>query len=215
MKQLIHLKSTISPWVRGPIRYSPLARVFLLAAVLFACLALSQTARAANPGPSYLTATNGIRWRERWRAQFQEHDLIRAAAHDHHIRCSGRGHRSVARAQSRSPSTRRGQSRDATLTRAMRFTLFMRHSERGNHHARRPARGTGPGRALDPFQHQPGRRDRGLLQRRERSAFHGFLRTPDGVITTFDVLRCGHRLPAEAHLRRQHQPARGDRGTLR
>ena len=51
MKQLIHLKSTIIPWVTGPIRYSPLARVFLLAAVLFACLPLSQTARAANPAP--------------------------------------------------------------------------------------------------------------------------------------------------------------------
>ena len=51
MKQLIHLKSTIIPRVTGPIRYSPLARVFLLAAVLFACLPLSQTARAANPAP--------------------------------------------------------------------------------------------------------------------------------------------------------------------
>lgn len=51
MKQFIHLKLTIIPSVTGPIRYSPLARVFLLAAVLFACLPLSQTARAANPAP--------------------------------------------------------------------------------------------------------------------------------------------------------------------
>ena len=57
MKQLIHLKSTIIPWVTGPIRYSPLARVFLLAAVLFACLALSQTSRAANPAPGTLAAS--------------------------------------------------------------------------------------------------------------------------------------------------------------
>ena len=57
MKQLIHLKSTIIPWVTGPIRYSPLARVFLLAAVLFACLPLSQTARAANPAPGTLATS--------------------------------------------------------------------------------------------------------------------------------------------------------------
>src|SRR5438477_523354 len=51
MKQFIHLKSTIIPWVTGPIRYSMLARAFFLTAVLFACLALSQAARAANPAP--------------------------------------------------------------------------------------------------------------------------------------------------------------------
>src|SRR5947208_9780472 len=51
MKQLIRLKSAVIPWLRGPVRYPSLARVFLLAPALFACLALSQTARAANPAP--------------------------------------------------------------------------------------------------------------------------------------------------------------------
>src|SRR6266487_856338 len=62
MKQLIHLKSTIIPRVTGTIRYSPLGRVFLLAAVLFGCLPLSQTTQAANPAPGTpaTSASNGV-----------------------------------------------------------------------------------------------------------------------------------------------------------
>src|SRR4029079_4292550 len=63
MKQFIDLKSTISTWVRGPIRYSPFARVFFLIRIFFVCIALSQTARATNPSPITLAtdASDGVR----------------------------------------------------------------------------------------------------------------------------------------------------------
>jgi hypothetical protein len=46
MKQLIHLKSAVIAWVRGPIRCQLLTRVFLLVPLLFACFAFSPAARA-------------------------------------------------------------------------------------------------------------------------------------------------------------------------
>ena len=46
MKQLVHLKSTITPSARGAMRCPPLGRVFLFVAHLLACVALAPVAQA-------------------------------------------------------------------------------------------------------------------------------------------------------------------------
>jgi hypothetical protein len=46
-----NLQRTIIPWVRKPIRCSPLRRLFLLIPLLLTCFAISQTALALNPPP--------------------------------------------------------------------------------------------------------------------------------------------------------------------
>ena len=94
-----------------------------------------------------------------------------------------------ARAQSRSPSTRQGQSRDATPTQAVRFTLFCA-SERRNHRVRRSGRGDRPPAGHSSLQHQPSGCYRWLLQRRERCVSR-FPAYSHGVITTFNVPGAG------------------------
>src|SRR6266480_1063719 len=51
MKQLVHLKSTITPSARGAMRCPPLGRVFLFVAHLLACVALAPVAQAVCPPP--------------------------------------------------------------------------------------------------------------------------------------------------------------------
>src|ERR1044071_9408114 len=51
MKQLVHLKSTITPSARGAIRCPPLGRVFLFVAHLLACVALAPVAQACTTAP--------------------------------------------------------------------------------------------------------------------------------------------------------------------
>src|ERR1043166_1468292 len=51
MKQLVHLKSTITPSARGAMRCPPLGRVFLFVAHLLACVALAPVAQAVCPAP--------------------------------------------------------------------------------------------------------------------------------------------------------------------
>ena len=52
MKQLVHLKSTITPSARGAMRCPPLGRVFLFVAHLLACVALAPVAQAACRPPN-------------------------------------------------------------------------------------------------------------------------------------------------------------------
>jgi hypothetical protein len=52
MKQLVQLKSTITPSARGAMRCPPLGRVFLFVAHLLACVALAPVAQAVCPPPS-------------------------------------------------------------------------------------------------------------------------------------------------------------------
>ena len=58
MNQLIHVILRKTSSAIGQIRCPPLGGVFLLVPLLFACFALSQTARAINPAPGTL-ATSG------------------------------------------------------------------------------------------------------------------------------------------------------------
>src|SRR6476661_1149553 len=51
MKQLVYLKSTITPSARGAMRCPPLGRVFLFVAHLLACVALAPVAQACTPPP--------------------------------------------------------------------------------------------------------------------------------------------------------------------
>src|SRR5947199_7201907 len=51
MKQLVHLKSTITPSARGAMRCPPLGRVFLFVAHLLACVALAPVAQAVCVRP--------------------------------------------------------------------------------------------------------------------------------------------------------------------
>jgi tetratricopeptide (TPR) repeat protein len=48
MKQLVHLKSTITPFARGAMRCPPLGRVFLFVAHLLACVALAPVTQACG-----------------------------------------------------------------------------------------------------------------------------------------------------------------------
>ena len=76
-----------------------------------------------------------------------------------------------------------------------------------------PGAGTGPRQGTRPFSINPAGASAGYYNDAS-GVFHGFLRTPDGVITTFERPGCGHR-SRPGYLRRQHQSAGGDRGTLR
>ena len=51
MKTTLHLKSTITPAVRGSIRCPPLRRVFLFVPLLLTVVALSPTVKAVTPAP--------------------------------------------------------------------------------------------------------------------------------------------------------------------
>ena len=95
-----------------------------------------------------------------------------------------------ARAQSRSPSTRQGRSRDATLTRAAAIHAIRAHRGRRNHHVRRSGRGDRPRQGTRPFSINPAGTSAGYYNDAS-GVFHGFLRTPDGVITTFDIPGAG------------------------
>ena len=52
MKQLVHLKSTITPYARGAMRCPPLGRVFLFGAHLLACVALAPVTQACTAYPN-------------------------------------------------------------------------------------------------------------------------------------------------------------------
>jgi tetratricopeptide (TPR) repeat protein len=54
MKQLVHLKSTITASARGAMTCPPLGRVFLFVAHLLACVALAPVAQAVCPAPDAL-----------------------------------------------------------------------------------------------------------------------------------------------------------------
>ena len=76
-----------------------------------------------------------------------------------------------------------------------------------------PGAGTGPRQGTRPFSINPAGTSAGYYNDAS-GVFHGFLRTPDGVITIFERPGCGHK-SRPGYLRRQHQSAGGDRGTLR
>src|SRR5439155_608944 len=139
MKQFIHLKSTIIPWVTGPIRYSMLARAFFLTAVLFACLALSQAARAATRPFSINSA---------------------GATAGYYSDASGVFHGFL-----RTP--------DGVIT---TFNI--------------PGAGTGPGQGTFAGNIIPGDAIAGRYVDASDVA-HGFLRAPDGTFTTFDAPNAG------------------------
>ena len=108
-----------------------------------------------------------VPWRERWRAQFQEHTFNRAAAHNHYIRWSGLWYRSGP--GHNRVRHQRGRDDLGTLRRRGRCdSRYSALSERRNHRVRRSGRGDRPPAGHSTLQHQPGGRDRGLLQRRER-----------------------------------------------
>ena len=188
MKQLIHLKSTIIPWVTGPIRYSPLARVFLLAAVLFACLPLSQTARAANPavGTPATSASggaiNGV-------LNFSNTPFVRPEPTITTFDAPGAG---TGPGQGTQPFA----INPAGLITGFYFDAgdaihgFLRTPDGTIGTIDVPGAGTGPGQGTTPFSITPA----GAIAGRYVDAsdvFHGFLRTPDGGITTFDVPGAG------------------------
>ena len=188
MKQLIHLKSTIIPSVTGPIRYSPLARVFLLAAVLFACLPLSQTARAANPAPGTPAtsasggAINSVR-------NFSKTALLRPAptitTFDVPGAGSGPGQGTLSFAINPA-GTVTGRYVDASDV----FHSFLRTRDGAIATFDAPGAGTGPGQGTTAFSINPA----GTITGRYSDAsdvLHGFLRTPDGAITTFDAPNAG------------------------
>src|SRR5438128_9792755 len=67
MKQLVHLKSTITPSARGAMRYPPLGRVFLFVAHLLACVALAPVAQAVClPPKDYATYVASYSFTANW-----------------------------------------------------------------------------------------------------------------------------------------------------
>jgi hypothetical protein len=67
MKQFVHLKSTITPYARGAMRYPPLGRVFLFGAHLLACVALAPVAQAcATPRDAWATYVASYSFTANW-----------------------------------------------------------------------------------------------------------------------------------------------------
>jgi tetratricopeptide (TPR) repeat protein len=67
MKQLIHLKSTITPSMRGAMRCPPLGRVFVFVAHLLACVALAPVAQAcATPRDAWATYVASYSFTANW-----------------------------------------------------------------------------------------------------------------------------------------------------
>ena len=188
MKQLVHPESIISPCVRDSIRYSPLARVFLLIPILFACIALSQTARAANPGSSTLAtnasddAIDGVR-------NFRNTPLVGPQStiitFDAPGAGTGPGQGTIAFAINPA-GTISGRYADAggaihAIIRSPNGTIITFDA---------PNAGTGPRQGTRPFSINPAGATAGYYNDTS-GVFHGFLRTPDGVITTFNVPGAG------------------------
>src|SRR5262245_37714867 len=67
MKQLVHLKSTITPSARGAMRCPPLGRFFLFVAPLLACVALAPVAQACiAPGNALATSVASYSFTTNW-----------------------------------------------------------------------------------------------------------------------------------------------------
>ena len=188
MKQLIHLKSTIIRWGGGPITYSLLARVLLLASVLFACLALSQTARAADPAPGTL-ATSASGGASDSFLKFSNTPFVdpqpTITTFDAPGAGTGPGQGTIAFAINPA-GTISGRYADASgaihaILRAPDGTIISFDA---------PGAGTGPRQGTRPFSINPAGASAGYYNDAS-GVFHGFLRTPDGAITTFDIPGAG------------------------
>jgi hypothetical protein len=71
MKQLVHLKSTITPSARGAMRCPPLGRVFLFVPLLLACVALAPVAQAVCPPPgAWTTDVASYSFSANWSSSF-------------------------------------------------------------------------------------------------------------------------------------------------
>jgi len=188
MKQVIHLKSIISAWVRGSVKYSPVSRVFLLIPILFACIALSQTARAANPGPS-TRATNASRGVNDGVRNFRNTPLIgpqpTIITFDGPGSGTGPGQGTIAFAINPA-GTISGRYADAGGA----IHAILRYPNGAIIAFDAPGAGTGPRQGVRPFSINPAGATAGYYND-ARGVFHGFLRTPDGVITTFNVPGAG------------------------
>src|SRR5262249_44001791 len=67
MKQLVYLKSTITPSARGAMRCPPLRRVFLFVAHLLACVALAPAAQAVcHPPGAFATYVASYSFTANW-----------------------------------------------------------------------------------------------------------------------------------------------------
>ena len=186
------------------------------------------------------------------------------AAYDHYIRCSGRGDRPRPGHNHVRHQPGRDDLRDATLTRAVRFTLFLRTPDGAIITFDAPGAGTGPGRALGPSASTRQARARATTTTRAvcftvscalrtvsslpstsrvraqvparvpspatstraeaiagryvdaSDVAHGFLRAPNGTITTFDAPNAGTGPGQGTFVFTGYlpQPRRGDRGSF-
>ena len=115
-----------------------------------------------------------------------------------------------ARAQSRSPSTRQGQSQGRYADAGGAIHAILRYPNGAIITFDAPGAGTGPRQGTRPFSINPAGATAGYYNDAS-GVFHGFLRTPDGVITTFNVPGAG-TASRPRYLRRQHQSARAIAG---
>src|SRR4029453_18118740 len=188
MKQFIHLKSTIIPWVRGPIRYSPLGGILLLVPLLFACFALSQTVEAANPAPA-TPATNASGGSIDGLQSFSNTDLLRPAptiiTFDAPGSGTGPGQGTITFAINPA-GTISGRYADSGTA----IHAFVRTRDGAIITFDAPGAGTGPRQGTRPFSINPAGATAGYYNDAS-NVFHGFLRTRHGAITTFDIAGAG------------------------
>ena len=184
MKQLTHLESIVGPWAGDPIRYSPLARVFLLIFAFFFCIAPSQTARAANPNPIILAtkASDDVR-------DFRNRPLVGSqptiVTFDAPGAGTGPGQGTIAFAINPA-GTISGRYADASGA----IHAILRYPNGAIIAFDAPGAGTGPRQGTRPFSINPAGATAGYYNDTS-GVFHGFLRTPDGEITTFNVPGAG------------------------
>jgi len=149
-------------------------------------------------------------WCDRWRPESQQHVFTPTAPHIITFDAPGAG-TGPARAQSRLPST--GRDYLGTLRRRGRCDpRYPALSEWRNHQFRRPGRGHRSSPRHSAFSINPAGTTAGYYNDAS-GVFHGFVRTPDGAITT-STSPAQAQVPARVP-RRQHQPGGDDRGTLR
>ena len=135
-----------------------------------------------------------VPWRERWRAQFQEHTLIgpqpTIITFDGPGSGTGPGQGTIAFAIN-AAGTISGRYADAGGA----IHAILRYPNGAIIAFDAPGAGTGPRQGTRPFSINPAGATAGYYNDAS-GVFHGFLRTPDGVITTFNVPGAG-TAPAE------------------
>ena len=165
-----------------------LARAFFLTAVLFACLALSQAARAANPAPG-TPATSASGGAIDGAQNFSNTALLRPApkiiTFDAPGSGTGPGQGTIAFAINPA-GTISGRYADASGA----IHAIIRSPDGGIITFDAPGAGTGPRQGTRPFSINSAGATAGYYNDAS-GVFHGFLRTPDGVITTFNIPGAG------------------------